>query len=94
MRDKNDYLHGLVSGLSIKMKAMIAERSNEQASNGRSLVVVKKAMVEQQFGEAKYTSGRTRSVDPDIYHAGRAAAKDVHLGSFVGNTTASHAKIA
>ena len=94
IRDKNDYLYGLVSGLSMKMKAMIAERNDEQASDGRSLVVVKKAMVKEQFGEAKYKNSRGRSVDSDIYYAGRAAAKDVHLGSFVGNSTASHAKIA
>ena len=73
---------------------MIAERNNEQASDGRSLVVVKKAMVKEQFGEAKYKNSRGRSVDSDIYYAGRAAAKEVHLGSFVGNSTASHAKIA
>ena len=94
MSDKNDYLHGLVSGLSIKMEEMIRERREERASDGRSLVLVKKAMVEQEFGEAKYKTGRARSVDADVYNAGKAAAKDVHLGSFVGNSTAAKAAIA
>ena len=92
--DKNDYLHGLVAGLSEKMQAMIDERVSQQASDGRSLVLVKKAMVEQQFGEENYTSSRGRKVKPSIYEAGKKAAKDVHLGSFVGNSAASHTKIA
>lgn len=92
--DKNDYLFGLVSGLTDKIKAMIKERNKEQASDGRSLVLVKKAMVEGKFGEAKYKTGRTRHVDSNIYAAGRTAAKDVHLGSFVGTSAKAKAQIA
>ena len=94
LSDKNDYLHGLVSGLSDKMQAMIDERVSQQASDGRSLVLVKKAMVEQQFGQPKYKDSRGRSVKPSVYNAGVAAAKDVHLGSFVGSSAANHTKIA
>ena len=92
--DKNDYLLGLVSGLGQRMEDMIAERKMTKASDGRSLVVVKKAMVEQEFGEGDYKPVRRRQVDKGIYFAGQQAAAEIHLGSFVGDSTEAKAKIA
>ena len=92
--DKNDYLLGLVKGLGERMDEMIAERQSAKASDGRSLVVLKKAMVEEEFGEAKYRKTRRYRAAGAGYEAGKKAAKDVHLGSFVGNSNKAHANIA
>ena len=85
--DKNDFLIGMVTCLGERMDEMMAERRQEQASDGRSLVLVKKAMVERQYGEAKYKTVRMREANRGVFEAGRSAANDIHLGSFVGDKT-------
>src|SRR5699024_5299221 len=89
--DKNDYLLGLVKGLGERMDEMIAERESAKASDRRSLVVLKKAMVEEEFGEAKYRKTRRYRAAGAGYEAGKKAEKNVDLDSFVGNSNKAHA---
>lgn len=92
--DKNDYLRGITSGLEERIETLIAERKLAKASDGRSLMVVKMAVVENEFGQAKYTTAAAKQ--PKNYNAyvtGQKTANEVHLGSFVGNETADKMKI-
>lgn len=93
--DKNDYLLSLSRVLIKRMKEMTDQRREAVASDSRSLVVVKMAMVENQFGKANYRNSKAKKIrDENAGHAGRRAAKEVHLGSFVGNQNKSKASIA
>ena len=92
--DKNDYLRGIVNGLKSRIAEIIQERKLAKASNGRSLMVVKMAVVENEFGQAKYTSRTQKS--PKNYNAwvaGTKSAEEVHLGSFVGSEATEKVKI-
>ena len=92
--DKNDYLRGMVNGLKTRINDIIAERELAKASDGRSLMVVKMAVVENEFGKAKYTShAQKQPSNYDAYSAGVTTSKEVHLGNFVGSETADKAKI-
>lgn len=91
--DKNDYLQGITHGLKERIKEIIAERQLAKASDGRSLMVVKIAVVEDEFGKAKYKTTKIKIGNYDAFSDGEKSAKEVHLGSFVGSESANHAKI-
>lgn len=91
--EKNDYLQGITKGLKERINEIIAERQLAKASDGRSLMVVKMAIVENEFGKAKYTETKVKVKNPLAYLEGEKSAKEVHLGNFVGSESADHAKI-
>lgn len=89
MSDKNDYLNGMVNALCVRMKLITLERQ-KIASKGcteRSLVVLKTAAVEEKFGVVTHTKNKNaREANAIAWVGGSDAAKDIHLGSFVGTS--------
>ena len=87
--DKNDYLKGITLGLSARIARIIVEREEamSQASNSRSLVVTKSAIVEAKYGvqKSKTPKSSKRRLNSDAYLGGSKASKEVSLGSFVGH---------
>lgn len=88
--DKNDYLTGITQGLCERMDEIIEQRKEAMsaACNGRSLMVVKAAIVEKAHGKQKSKSRKTyssRHPNRDAYFGGNDASKEVHLGTFMGN---------
>lgn len=92
--DKNDFLRGLAAGIIDRIKDMIEERNQAQASDGRSLVLIKMAVVEAEFGKEKYRNVKVRSAaNHNAYSAGKRTASEVHLGSFVGSNSKPTVKL-
>ena len=86
--DKNDYLLGVASGLRTRIEAIIEQRKKamSEACDGRSLMVMKAAVVEQAHGKQKTGKARRyRNTNHRAYHGGEGASKELHLGSFVNN---------
>lgn len=95
LAEKNDYITGLSNGIRIRIAKMIEDRKKTVISDGRSLVLFKKAAVEEKFGEGAYKEVDTRdAVSLKAYLAGAESADDVHLGSFVGNEVEENKAIA
>ena len=49
--DKNAFKYGFAIGVQAKVQEILRERSDLKMQDGKSLVVVKKALVEQKFGK-------------------------------------------
>ena len=85
---KNDYLTGASRGICNRIRAIISEREvlMSKTQNSRSLIIAKKDMTVEHFGEGDYSeANRGRVFDKEAFDKGKAASKDVHLGSFFEN---------
>lgn len=95
LAEKNDYLDGLTQGIKIRIYKIINDRQDQTLSDGRSLVVFKKAAVEAEFGEGRYRTVKSRElVCKKAYNIGINTADEVHLGSFLPNDRKSAGAIA
>ena len=97
--DKNDFLVGMSLGLSERMDDIIEQRKKtmSEASDGRSLIVMKAAIVEQAHGKQKTSKRKSyshRNTNIGAFVAGSEASKEVHLGSFVSNDAEAHKMLA
>ena len=83
---EDDYMTGISRGLCERIRMIISERELEMSESVKSqaLVVIKKALVDKEFGEAEYgQANRSRTFDKEAFNKGKLAAKEIHLGSFV-----------
>lgn len=79
-KDRNAYKVGFASGVAKKMREIVAERGEIVTSGGQQLVVVKKALVEEQFGQVKYKSARhSMSGSVAAYSSGRTAGYNTSI---------------
>lgn len=86
--DKEDYLLGMSDKINGRIKEIIKARADQKVSltDGRSLVLVKSAIVERAHGEQKKeNTPLTRKANYKAYRGGRAASNDIHLGRFVSS---------
>ena len=84
---KNQYLVGVAIGLRKRVEIMIEQRNKtmSEACDGRSLMDIKGAMVEQAYG--KQTINKTKSYSsynkhPTAYNAGLKASKEIQLSKY------------
>lgn len=76
-----DFRRGFAVAMNKRLKAMSAEREQQQTSDGRSLVVIKSALVADRYGEQ-----RTRA-DPTRIRASRSFGAGVQAGKRTGLNT-------
>jgi hypothetical protein len=86
--DKHDYLLGLSDKINERIQTIMNERAaavcNQPSSN--ALVIDKSIIVEQAHGSQQQQSTvESRKPNYRAFSAGKMAAKDVHLGRFIGN---------
>lgn len=85
---KTQWLKGFSVEIDTKVKAIMKERAELKAANGRSLVVVKSELVAQKYGAASYSRRASYSkFDPDAQRAreaGAAAGRKTDLSRSVG----------
>lgn len=75
---KLDFHQGFAAGIQEQIAEIIKERATQTLSNGQSLVIVKKNIVEQKFGVQKYGKSRSRKVS-NSYYDGVKAGKNTSL---------------
>lgn len=97
--DKNDFLTGMAQGLSKRMDEIIEQRKKamSEACDGRSLMVMKAAIVEKAHGKQKTSKRKTysyRETNEKAYYGGSKASKEVHLGTFVDNNVEARKMLA
>lgn len=94
--DKNSYLVGFAVGIQSRVNQILLERQTPsedlQLSSSTSLVLAKKQMVTQEFGETREKQA------PSVKNGaggflGRKAAKEAHLGGFMADDTEKHEMI-
>lgn len=78
---RNSFKMGYSFTISRRIDEIIKERRQHQSeSTGKSLVLIKKQLVEQEFGEAKYTMrSSSRSLDYNSTKKGREAARKTNI---------------
>lgn len=86
--DKHDYLLGLSDRINERIQSIMNERAAAVCSqpSSNALVIDKSAIVEKIHGSQKQESTvESRKPNYRAFSAGKMAAKDVHLGRFIGN---------
>ena len=89
-RLKEDFQYGMARRLSTRIREMKdRQKRNDIASTGRDLVVVKSAVVEDEFAKLGLNLGNerrsNRQVDGEAYAKGQAAGNDVALNPGVND---------
>jgi len=80
----NSFRLGFAQGVQEQVTAILAERNKLKTTNGTSLVVAKKSLVESHFGKMQVGHSRTNFADSAAYSAGREAGKSTSLNRQVG----------
>ena len=86
---EDDYMTGISRGICERIRIMISERELKLSETAKSqaLVVVKKSLVDKEFGEAKYGQAeRGRTFDKNAFNKGKLASKEIHLGLFIDSS--------
>jgi hypothetical protein len=86
-----DYREGVVISILATIAEMIAEKETQlkEHTTGTALVVRKKDLIEQKFGETKYGNNKGRSMsDADAYHRGREDGNNVRINPAVSTDQA------
>lgn len=82
--NKSSYYQGFAFTIKERINEIKKEReNNEFIGDGRSLVVVKKELVEERFGKPKYKTRRVTNKCMVSGSLGREAGKKVHLGAVI-----------
>lgn len=87
---KHDFQYGMALRLAKRIREMKRKQDNSM-STGTDLVVVKSAVVDQEFAKlglnlSKARGGGKKSIDPGAYAAGAAAGDKVKINPGVGHT--------
>lgn len=84
----NSFLHGMAASVSAKLLAMKGERDAANASTGRSLVVVKRAVVDDELARMNMNFRRSRSagrmIAKNAFKAGQAAGRNLAINPGIG----------
>lgn len=85
------FVQGFVDRINLRLGELIAERQRQRTSDGRSLVVVKSALVEQRFGALGIKLGRAGAssryqADPRAYGHGAEAGSRAQFSRPVGGS--------
>lgn len=75
---------GFAAGIRDQVTLILAERKQIKTSNGTSLVIAKKSLVESHFGKMQVGRSRTNAADSAAYAAGHEAGKSTSLNRQVG----------
>jgi len=78
--DINSYRLGFASGFAKKVREIMEERKEVVTTDSKQLVVVKKALVEAQYGIQKYSKKKSyRSGSNESYNNGRVAGYNANI---------------
>ena len=85
--DRGAYRVGFAKGVVAKVKELVAERRKVELSDGRSLVIVKGALVKQKFGVQRVKETTTRVAGSrEAANAGYSAGYKANVGRVVTGT--------
>lgn len=88
LANKHDYLLGMSDKINERIQSIINERAATVCSESTSnaLVVNKESVISQIHGDQhQQNTVESRKPNYRAFSAGKMAAKDVHLGRFIGN---------
>ena len=88
---KDPFKQGFAAGVQRQVKDILKEREKLTMSDGTSLVVSKRAMVEQKFGQMQTSKARTQSNSAN-YQRGFEAGSKVSLNRQVSGTQQARIK--
>lgn len=92
----NTFKNYFAQEIDTKVKKILEERSQDTLTeSGKSLIAVKKQLVEERFGKADYVERKTsHKFDPHSALAGTEAGKKVNLVTGVHSERNAHAALA
>jgi hypothetical protein len=86
--DRSAFRLGFSSGVARQVKDILLERNKIQTNAGTALVACKMALVNQEFGMAKYRTSKANLAGNNVaYSMGKAAGQNANLNRQVDGTT-------
>ena len=84
-KQSSSFRLGFAKGIQEQVTSILVERNKLKTSDGTSLVVCKKALVEEHFGIMNVRRSKTKTADAEAYAAGVKAGHSTSLNRQVGS---------